>query len=57
MKSKKIYNESRKMANRNFKYKKRAFTKNILEEAETNYKEHNTRQVYPKINAQKYKYK
>jgi len=55
--NKRKYNESRKEANCILKYEKRAFTKSILEEAEKNHKEHDTHQVYQKINAIKEGYK
>lgn len=51
------YYESRKETSRIFKKEKRAYTKNILEEAEKYHKEHNTRQLHKTINTIKGGYK
>ncbi|VVC38393.1 Endonuclease/exonuclease/phosphatase,Reverse transcriptase domain, partial [Cinara cedri] len=51
------YNKIRKDASRIFKYEKRVYTKNILEEAGKYHNEHNIHQLYKKINTLKGGYK
>ncbi|XP_050528039.1 uncharacterized protein LOC126898133 [Daktulosphaira vitifoliae] len=45
------YKDCQKEANKIFRYEKRKYTKEVLEEAESNHRVYRTRQLYQKINS------
>lgn len=52
-----VYKERQKEANNIFRYEKRKYTKDVIEEAEIDHRVNKTRELYQKINSIKEGYK